>query len=741
MTSQLTNKKGKVIVVDPSGPVRAMMTETVRTIFGFESVEGKASIQDVINHLEVDSATWIILPPMADQPVNGLHLLKILTEYPDLRSIRASLCVEEQEEYLLPSAYQLGLLSHHRRPFTKESLTDDLKSMVQILDTHNYHETLVSAHYLRQYLKASKDQTNQLVLERRLLHLLPGHTPTMMHLAELQIASNDHDRARQSLHQLKLLDPKLADKITDMMKSLGNSGAPAADGQPEPEFNVLGIKTAVVIDSDEAISKATEDSLKALGIASVKRFNNGEEAWADMDQNPEPELIITEWRVPRLSGPLLIQRIRHKGFLNVPILIQSSLLKPEDMPAVREIGIANIIPKPFRPEVFYQAVITTMQQERLPTENQAMERKILTFLRAGKKAEAEPLKAQFLADPRVTPARRNLVEGEFAFQEGKFLQARDFGLEALKLTPNNILVLNLLGKTFMRLAAFDAALKCFKKAQDLSPQNLERLCMMAEAQTELGNDAAAKEAVTNAKKIDAGAAVIVESEVKIAIKQGDTDAARKLMSGFDSIDNIIAYMNNRAVAHALAGERLDAIGLYKKTLESIPAEQTEPRAVVLYNLALAQVKDNEFEAALGKLADLGKLPENKMSKKAKSLHSRLKAARDKGEPFKLRSTENSSNRSSPAVNAGNSAAAAPAAAGGPSAPIAEAGSGPDEESRRVQALVEARPGEVCCFLIFEPAGTPDPRVAALLAKSPRYKSRDAISRAESLGADRVAKGA
>lgn len=732
MSSVLANKKSRVLVVDPSGPVRQMMADTVRSALGFESVEGKASIQDALAHLEVEQADWIIAPLSADQPANALHLLKICTEHPELKSVRVSLCLDEAERHVLSAAFELGLLSFHSKPFTKDSLTEELKAFQSVLETNAFNEPMTAAHYLRTHLKTQKNHAAQIELEKGLLDLYPGNAKVLFHMVEPSFNLDKKDAAKKTLAQVKTLDPALADQADELSKKLFGEAAPALAAEGNAGVNLVGANNVVIIDSDDSVSKGVEDLLKSLGVPNTNRFANGEEAWAHLEKAQEPDLILLEWRIPKLSGPMLIQRIRHHGFLNVPIIVLSSLLKPEDMPFVREIGVANIIQKPLNKELFIPGLIWTMQQERLPTESQALERKIRHLLKANKKDDAEPLRAQLLADPHVPLARKRLCEAEFGYATGNYPLARDAGVESLKLAGDSILVLNLLGKTFMRLSQFEAAMKCFKKAQELSPNNIERLCNMAEVQTELGNNAGAQDTLHDAKTLDPDAKQVKDAEVRVEITKGDTNAAKKIMSSLESLDEIVSYMNNKAVAHAKCNLPKEAIELYQKTMNSIPDDRIETLAIVQYNLALALVRSGDIEGAAAILDRVLKHKGAKVGKKAFALKTRIKQALDKGTEFKLHSSD--------AAEAKTSApGTAQPAAKEPSEAEQAAKLSSEDDHRRMLATVEARRGDLCCFMIFHNEEKPDEKVKALLAKVPRFQHRDAIARDEALGADKLAK--
>lgn len=718
MTSRLTDKKAKIHVIDPSGPVRQMMTDVIRTSLGFETVEGKASLQDVLSYLEVEQIDWIIMPLMADQPINALHLLKICTEQPDLKHLRVSLMIEESETYALPAAFELGLLSWHSKPFTKDSLTEEMKRLFENLEAVKFNETLVAAEYLRQHLRTAKDYMLQESLERTLLDVFPGNPNILLELAEPQFHQDKKPAARKALAQVKLLDPSLAAKADEVGKTLfGDDYKPGAASLDGPsDINVLGVKAAVTIDSDSSVLKALEEILKKLGVEAVHGFQDGEAAWAWLDANPEPDLVLMEWRIPKLSGPLLVQRLRSKGFHSVPIVILSSLLKVDDMPLAREMTLANIVSKPLNKDLLIPALIVSLQQDRLPTENAALERKITTLLAQKKVADATPLRDQYLADPAIPYANKRLVDAKFSFATGNYAAARDAGIEALKHAGDSITVLNLLGKSFMLLRQYEAALKCLKKAQLLSPHNIERLCSIAETETELGKHTAAEDCLEDAKTLDPGSTTVQEAAVKIAITKGDTATARKLMGELESLSALIGYMNNKAVAHARCGFAQDAIELYRKTVSSVPEDRDDIKAIVLYNMALAFVRAGELDAAVLELDAVVRQKDSKVTKKAASLKGRIKVALDKGLGFKLQSDE---------------IASAPTAAAGKEGAV--------DEHNLILAPVLALRGDMCCFLIFNDPRTRDVRITSLFAKPPRFQRREAIERAEGLGTDRAAK--
>jgi tetratricopeptide (TPR) repeat protein len=493
----------------------------------------------------------------------------------------------------------------------------------------------------------------------------------------------------------------------------------------------LGIKSCIVIDSDDAVRREITDIFGSLGVEDVRTYPNGEDAWTSLKEGPEPDLLIMEWRIPKVSGPILLQRVRNHGFLTMPVVIISSLIKNEDLPLIREMGIANLIQKPLARSEFVPSIIKTIRQERLPTEHQVMERKIRQLIQAGKEEDASAILGRFLGDPTVPLGRKRLVEAEQALSKGNYTLARDAGIQSLKHSGDSLLVLNILGKAFMHLRDHMSALKCFKRAQDLSPNNLERLCNMAESQAELGNHDAAKETLASAKSIDASSQSVAEAEAKVAIAAGDTESAKEFLTDMGQIASLVSYMNNKAVAYAKCGYTQEAVEIYERTIASIPEKDPQTKSIVTYNLCLCLIKMNDLEKACSKLLDIAKT-DSKITKKAASLGDRLKKTLESGSEFKLRTTE-STIKKPDQDKASNHSNNSPADSGSEekqniSATNEESGLASEQDYRDMLAAVELKKGDLCCFLIFLGSEISDPKSTSLLAKPPRFQRREIIEK-------------
>src|SRR5689334_16437331 len=144
---------------------------------------------------------------MADQPENALAFLKMCTIHPEMKNIKVTFILDESEKEILPTAYELGLNSWFKKPFTKNSLEQELKSIMARFSANEWNATLVAAEFLREHLRESKDYKKWLAFERSLSEVYPGNPKLLLKLAEPLLLNKEEDAGRSALRQAVLLNP------------------------------------------------------------------------------------------------------------------------------------------------------------------------------------------------------------------------------------------------------------------------------------------------------------------------------------------------------------------------------------------------------------------------------------------------------------------------------------------------------------------------------------------------------
>lgn len=724
MESFFKEKQGIVVMVDPSGAARTLLAEVIRGL-GFSEVNSVPGIKEAIELLEVEPVRWIVVPMMADQNENGLKLLDIYCNHDVLKNLNISFLLEESEFDYLPDAFERGLLSYHLKPFTKDSLKNEFSELFTKLETWEWNTTLLAGSYLRTYLFEHGRFEELLVFEKKLLDLFPGRLELMFNTVPALAKLERTEEALATLKQIQIIDPFQEEKInTYLADYLDGQNFGDAESQ---EYNFLGLRKILVVDSDDSVGSVVQEIFKSMGVEETIVCQNGEDGIKALEDNKDIDLIIQEWRIPKLTGPLFLQKAQEVSEQSIPVILVSSLIEEQDLPFVREMGVASHIPKPIHRDEFVKSVIWTIQQDRLPTEQSAMERKMRQFLGEKKIAEAQEIKTRYLEDSTIKIGAKQIIEAEFAYFQKEFEKARDFGIEAIKHSGDSIFILNLLGKTMMNLREFETALKCFEKAQALAPMNIERLCQIAEAHSEMGDHDKAAESIENAADLDPDSEKIKETAAKIAVSGGETSKAKEIMGQLKAMENVISYMNNQAVALARCEMVKEGIEQYMRTIQSIPDSRKDIKAIVNYNLALAHLRADNTQGAQNPLESASKeesLVKDRSIELLKKVQDAVKAGRplaiQKAEPIRpvvdsVAEAKETDSEKEPEVMAGAKA--------------------------KVISLMQSNPGDRACHLIFQTQGSHQ-NLSKLLAGNVRFSPREAIVReASGSGEKAVVKGA
>src|SRR6516164_10697713 len=127
-------------------------------------------------------------------------------------------------------------------------------------------------------------------------------------------------------------------------------------------------KTVHVIDDDEALRHSLKFLLESAGIEVVT--HESANAFLDIVSKIEPACIITDVRMPGLSGIDLLHRMRALK-LDVPVVV---ITGHADVPLAVEamkVGAADFFEKPFDDDQLVASVRAALQQQQAQTKRGA----------------------------------------------------------------------------------------------------------------------------------------------------------------------------------------------------------------------------------------------------------------------------------------------------------------------------------------------------------------------------------
>lgn len=628
----------KVLVIHSQGMVRQAITGALRSM-GFQNVRSMPTLKDGLAALDEFVPDWLVTESLMKDSLNILHFLRLAVDLESLHKIRVTLFVNPDDDAsILIPAYQLGLLSHHPSPKSQDQASRIFQELISQVNGFRGNSMLTAAAFLRVLLDESEDYDSWFDMEKKILAMHPGRMDLAVNLIAPLIRLENFPRVQKIYQQLVTVGSTEATTARSIAIKMGFDPEEGVD--KKSATGGLGIDHVVVVDPDEAVLNSIRSLLISAGVKDVHCFETGTMALEYLKSHPNPDLLIHEWRIPTVPGPIFLQRVRSDGSQSCPVIVVSSLIKESDRPLFREMGVAGLCTKPITAKDFLATVVWTVQQDQQPSHHSTLERKIRQALRDGKLPDAEMFYRKYCEHPEAHEIHKIILDAEIRFYRSDLDGARERAMQALR-KSTDLMVLNLLGKILMNVNEHTLALKCFEKAQSISPQNIERLCMMAEAHAELGDDGGATQKIDAARKLDQDNSTIAVAEANVSLTLGQAERAKAMMGQLNNIDEVIAYTNNQAVALTKVNQLDKAIEKYQMILKAIPPNRGLARSILLYNLALALIKSGKQDEAIRHLTEARPLAGKGLKDKVQSLEERLKSAIKSGKPLKLKTSETS----------------------------------------------------------------------------------------------------
>jgi CheY-like chemotaxis protein len=107
-------------------------------------------------------------------------------------------------------------------------------------------------------------------------------------------------------------------------------------------YNIL------IVDDEPYVSRVLRLVLQQEGYR-VTCVNNGREA-LDLFDSLQPDIVVTDVKMPRLSGQQLVESIRSRESCNnIPVVVMTSTLESENRDWVHDLGNISFLGKPVSP--------------------------------------------------------------------------------------------------------------------------------------------------------------------------------------------------------------------------------------------------------------------------------------------------------------------------------------------------------------------------------------------------------
>ncbi len=123
-------------------------------------------------------------------------------------------------------------------------------------------------------------------------------------------------------------------------------------------MNSLPARRIVLIDDEPGVLKALTLLLQALGCE-VLAFADPQEALTYLKAGVEAEVVLSDQRMPGLSGAALFEALRRNS-IHLPFILMSGHAHEEDIASLLEAPRTAFLAKPFSPATLTKALAQAM---------------------------------------------------------------------------------------------------------------------------------------------------------------------------------------------------------------------------------------------------------------------------------------------------------------------------------------------------------------------------------------------
>ncbi len=112
---------------------------------------------------------------------------------------------------------------------------------------------------------------------------------------------------------------------------------------------MFNLSTKVLVADDMAtMRKLVKKSLSTMGFTVFEEAEDGQKAWAKLNEHPDIGLIISDWNMPNCTGLDFLKRVRSDTrFKTLPFVLLTAEGEASQIKEAIVAGVDNYVLKPF----------------------------------------------------------------------------------------------------------------------------------------------------------------------------------------------------------------------------------------------------------------------------------------------------------------------------------------------------------------------------------------------------------
>lgn len=264
---------------------------------------------------------------------------------------------------------------------------------------------------------------------------------------------------------------------------------------------VIGhIGKVLVVDDEQSNLTLVKNYLKQQNQYDVHTFRQGEEAW-DSLKSATYSFVIMGWRLRDVSGIAFLNRLRRMpNTVSVPVLVTSGMIDRNDFRLLAEFPCTRLLESPFTRGQFEKSIEVLLREKIWYASNEVTIRSLIESARGDRKNLE--IQVRKILDSSPNPAPLAIIAARSMGMAGHYDDAKKVLSAVLLKNSANISALNELAKIHCRQREYGKALDLMRYASDLSPYNMQRICMLGEVSLSLRDPEGARKHFNEALEID-----------------------------------------------------------------------------------------------------------------------------------------------------------------------------------------------------------------------------------------------
>lgn len=579
------NSSSPILIAGMNSNIRSLIARVLNTL-GYANVSMATTLELGLQRLETEEFSWIIMDLQWKEPVNGMNILKLLSETPDLYHIKVSLMVTDDEMLYLPRAFAYGVLSYHNPIVSENQMTLHFKELESLRRSFNQDGRLVAAWYLKSYLKKEGYLNDFLAFCQRLLQYAPTHPEALKMAAECYISRDENRKACSLLKQIETVDPLRAEEIQALKNIVLIDMSPDTYAQikPFPLFKKALVILPASNERSDLIERLEQCGLEAVSFVEQEPIKN---------QLQNIDVIYLDWQQNLRCSSSYIKEFFACG-KDIPLVgvFPEGTTFPEW--TLDEMGFCTIMTKEIHLTKVAESLMYLSSTSGL---KKPLKLRMIQAIFQNQLKAAEILKSEYLRSTPLTDGQRYLLEAQMAAQKKEFLRAKEFCVKALVLPTDERPVLSALGKALAATKDYRGAALCF---QSIPAPDFKQF---AQTFDQAGKLLSSKNQERN-------------------------------MDMHPALVSATGFMNAKGIAYMAQQKEDEGVDCFLSTLLALGNNRPELMCVVYFNLGLSFARAQYLREALAAFHRAQNTTNKALANKCTGLIANIEACLKNDQPYK-----------------------------------------------------------------------------------------------------------